>query len=117
MKTIIAGSRSIPDPYHRIAQAIKDSGFEITEVVSGTCRGVDLNGELYAKCNNLPVKRFPADWEKHGKSAGPIRNCEMAKYAEALIAIWDGKSSGTKDMIDKAKFRGLKVHVHEVEIK
>lgn len=54
---------------------------------------------------------FKADWDKHGKAAGFKRNTEMAKYADALIAFWDGKSKGTKHMIDTAKSHNLKVRV------
>lgn len=85
--------------------------WDITEVVSGCARGVDLLGEAWAKGAGIPVTRFPAIWEVHGKAAGAIRNQQMAEYAKALVAIWDGKSPGTKDMIRKAKARGLKVVV------
>jgi hypothetical protein len=54
---------------------------------------------------------FPADWKTHGKAAGPIRNRQMAKNAEALIALWDGNSRGTKNMIETATKLGLKVYV------
>lgn len=111
MKTIIAGSRSIADP-ETVAAAVEASGFEIAEVVSGCCRGVDKLGEKWAEDRGLPVKRFLANWGKHGKSAGPIRNREMAEYADALIAIWDGKSRGTANMIEEAEKRGLKVFVY-----
>jgi len=114
MKTIIAGSRSIspdtksiyvsdPKNYSLVESAIIESGFTITEVVSGTARGVDILGEIWALENNIPVKKFPANWDLHGKSAGYIRNVEMAEYAEAAIIIWDGYSKGTKHMINTAK--------------
>lgn len=92
--------------------AIFASEFEITEVVCGGARGVDALGRSYAYSMKIPVKLFPANWEEHGKSAGPIRNTLMADYADALIAIWDGKSRGTGDMINKAKSKGLKVYVY-----
>lgn len=111
MKVIIAGSRHLTFPT-LVDEAIKCSLFDITEVVSGGARGVDALGELWAARNGIPVRLFPADWDKHGKAAGPIRNREMAAYADALIAIWDGKSLGTKNMIDEARKRGLRIHVH-----
>ena len=116
LKTIIAGSRDIGSQIARkyISQAVKDSGFNITEVVSGGARGIDHMGEMYAYGNSLDLKVFPANWNEHGKAAGPIRNQEMAKYADALIAIWDGKSRGTKNMINNAKKAGLEVFVYEV---
>lgn len=110
MKTIIAGSREITDP-SVVDRAIKESGFTITEVVSGACRGVDELGEQWAAERGVKVKRFPAGWSELGKAAGPIRNAAMAKYADALIAIWDGESRGTRHMITLAYSCGLKVFV------
>lgn len=108
MKTIIAGSRTITD----IDEALNNfNDWTITEVVSGCARGVDKLGEVWATTNNIPIKRFPADWNNLGKSAGYVRNHQMADYAEALIAIWDGKSKGTKHMIDIANNKKLKVVV------
>ena len=100
MKTIIAGSRTITD-YSTVKEAIEKSGFKITEVISGGAQGVDKLGERWALENNIPVKRFLADWIKHGKAAGPIRNSEMVKIAECAIVIWDGISRGSQDTITK----------------
>jgi len=99
MKVIIAGSRSVTD-YDSMLYAINGCKYVITEVVSGAARGVDKLGERYAKENNIPVTSFPADWDTYGRSAGYKRNLKMAEYADALIAIWDGKSKGTKHVID-----------------
>jgi hypothetical protein len=113
MKTIIAGSRTITD-FALVANAIKASGFKITEVVSGGCSGPDQLGERWAALNNVPVKVFPADWEAYGKAAGPMRNERMAAYADALIACFDGKSRGTANMIEHARERGLRIHCQGV---
>lgn len=113
MKTIIAGSRSITDKA-LVYQAVKESDFDITEVVSGGAKGVDKLGEQYAIECLIPIKLFRANWNKFGHAAGPLRNIEMAKYAEALIAIWNGTSTGTAHMIDQARRHGLKVFVKEV---
>jgi hypothetical protein len=102
MKVIIAGSRTITE-YYLIENAIAYSGFKITEVVSGTARGVDRLGEIYAAKMNLPLTMFKPDWDKYNKSAGHIRNKQMAEYADGLIAIWDGISPGTKNMIENMK--------------
>lgn len=115
MRTIIAGSRGITE-YSIVLQAIIESDFKVTEVVSGTAEGVDRLGETFAHIGNIPCNRFPADWKKYGKSAGMIRNEEMARNADALIAVWDGKSKGTKGMIDIARLKGLKVFVYQVEL-
>lgn len=114
MKTIIAGSRDC-DSTMEVLIAMSDAGINITEVVSGGCRGVDEIGERLARTRGIPTKVFPADWKAHGKAAGPIRNREMAQYADALIALWDGKSRGTKNMIDEAKKCCLKVHIHMIK--
>lgn len=114
MKCIIAGSRDV-DQYIVVADAIAESGFQITEVVSGTARGVDTLGERWARIHSVPVRRFPADWSKHRKSAGPIRNQQMADYVRpdgGLIAVWNGVSVGTAHMIRIAQAAGLKVHVY-----
>lgn len=112
MKVIIAGGR---DFNH--LQALCDNCDKILsnqtniEVVSGTAKGADTLGEVYADLRGYDVTKFPADWDKYGKGAGYIRNKEMAEYADALIAFWDGKSRGTKNMIDLARGKGLKVRV------
>ncbi len=114
MRTIIAGSRHINDEAVVLAAA-EAAPWEITEVVCGGAAGVDSIGAKLARERNVPVKMFPADWGKHGRAAGPIRNREMADYAQALVAVWDGLSRGTKNMIDEARARGLTVHVHQVD--
>lgn len=116
MRTIIAGSRSIKDIKH-VYDAISNSGIHITEVVSGTANGVDKLGEEWAEYHGIPIKQFPADWDKFGKKAGYLRNMEMSENADALIAIHDGYSKGTKHMIDIATRRGLSVYVHIVHDK
>lgn len=116
MKTIIAGSRTITD-YAKVCSIIEEAkidGIVITEVVSGTAKGIDQLGERWAFFNNIPVKKFPADWDKYGRVAGIMRNQQMAEYAEALIAIWDGSSNGTRNMIQEARNRNLKVFVKVV---
>jgi predicted Rossmann fold nucleotide-binding protein DprA/Smf involved in DNA uptake len=114
MKTIIAGCRDVND-YNAVVEAVRDSEFQITEVVSGKAAGVDTLGERWAQENGIPVKEFPADWDRYGKRAGPIRNRQMAEYAEALIAVWDEKSAGTMNMISIAMDLGLLVYVHPVK--
>jgi len=113
LKVIIAGSRSIED-YNIVSQIINDYEDEITEVVSGTAKGVDRFGEMWAKARNIPIKQFPADWDSNGRGAGYIRNRQMAKYADALIAIHDGVSRGTKNMIEEMQKLNKKVVVIKV---
>lgn len=112
MKVIIAGSRDfnnyalLKDKLSTILSTQTD-----VEIVSGTANGADKLGERYAKENNLPVALFPADWDKYGKKAGYLRNKQMAEYADALVCFWDGKSKGSKLMIELATELGLKVRV------
>lgn len=113
MKTIIAGSRTITD-YQLLCDILDGINIQISEVVSGQARGVDQMGECYAVEHDIPVRKFPALWDIHGKRAGYIRNAEMADYAECLIALWDGSSRGTKHMIDSATKKGLKVFIFHV---
>lgn len=109
---IIAGSRDFAD-YALLRQKcdICFTHRKPTAIISGTARGVDRMGEQYAKERGVPVKQFPANWEKYGKSAGYRRNEEMAQCADALIAVWDGQSKGTKHMIDTAKKMGIPMRI------
>lgn len=111
MRTIIAGSRSCTD-YSILEEAITNCSWSITTVISGNARGADILGEMWAKKNDVPCELFPAQWDIHGKSAGYIRNSTMADNAEALIALWDGKSRGTQHMINLAKKKGLSCYVY-----
>ena len=115
-RVIIAGSRNVIE-YNKVVEAVKKSGFLIGRVVSGHANGVDKLGELYGKKNNIPVDVYPANWPEHGKSAGYKRNKEMATNAEALVAIWDGESKGTLNMINLAKQHKLKTYVMNVNTK
>jgi len=115
MKVIVAGSRRIKN-YDLVEKSIKDSGFEVTEILSGCAGGVDELGEQYAARYNVKISYFPANWSVYGRGAGMIRNEEMSKVADALVAVWDGKSTGTKDMIEKATRKGIPVKVTLVDI-
>src|SRR6185369_18019492 len=99
MKVIIAGSRDIVKQ-ELIKAAVELSGFNIDTVVSGGARGVDTLGERWASANRKGVAQFIPNWDKYGKGAGMVRNGLMAEFADALIAIWDGESRGTKNMIE-----------------
>lgn len=126
LRIIVAGGRNFTD-YDLLFDTLSDLLCELDDeiivdnssnvkFISGTCRGADSLGEQFAYTYGYEVVRFPADWDKYGKSAGYRRNCDMAKYAaEArtaiLVAFWDGKSKGTKNMIDIAKRYGLDVRI------
>lgn len=112
MRTILAGSRSCNDP-RDMDDAIQFSGFFISSVLYGCAKGADVLGWYWACNHKIPVTPYPAEWERYGRSAGFRRNAQMAANADALIALWDGKSHGTKHMIDIATTVGLKVFVYE----
>jgi hypothetical protein len=118
MRTIIAGSRGLT---HQaiVDQAVELSGFVVSEVVSGTAQGVDALGESWAMARGLPIVEFPAKWigpRGLDRGAGHARNQLMANYAEALVAVWDGSSPGTRDMIKRATKRGLAVFVYDTSL-
>lgn len=79
---------------------LQKSGWGITEVVCGMARGADTWGRMWAEENGIPVKKFPAEWNKFGRAAGPIRNSQMAEYADSLIVFIYSGSRGSKNMLD-----------------
>ena len=104
MKIVIAGSRHFTN-YECAEKFIDDCLLQLcineeVIVLSGTCRGADKLGELYASKHSLTIKFYPPEWSKYGKGAGVIRNQEMAEYCDVIICFWDGKSKGTKALID-----------------
>lgn len=108
MRTIVAGSRTILD-YQLVERVIDNSNITPSVIISGTAGGVDSLGERYADEHNIQCERFPANWKRFKNSAGYIRNCAMGDNADALIAIWDGRSNGTKHMINTAQKKGLQI--------
>jgi len=112
-RVIIAGGRTFADydlvKTQCLALLKERMNADNVIIVSGCASGADALGERFAREHNLVVELHPADWERHGRSAGPIRNAEMADVADALIAFWDGKSRGTKSMIEIARRKGIPV--------
>ena len=126
---IIAGGRDFND-YETLRKACDYylQNEKHIEIVSGTAPGADLLGERYATEKGFPIKPFPADWDDivgkpehqigrrrdgklYWKLAGHVRNAKMAEYAYGLIAFWDGKSPGTKNMIEEAKKHNLEIRI------
>lgn len=129
MKVAIVGDREITD-YSVIEKAVEQSGFNITEVVSGGARGVDNLAERWARDHNVPCKVFKADWnnlrapgavvktnkwrKKYNANAGFQRNQDIVDYAEAVIAIQpNGPTSGTQDTVRKTKKAKKPLHYYE----
>ena len=108
MRLIIAGGRDITDRaiFRAVIRRCQDWTDEATELVCGMARGVDTMAYNWAKFYKIPIKEFHPDWKRYGPAAGPIRNEEMARYGDRLIAILKENSKGTKNMIanmDKLK--------------
>lgn len=121
MNLIIAGCRDFTDRdfiYEGIDSFITDHGTPDL-IIEGGATGVDRIAGEYARDHNIPLRIFKADWNKYGRVAGPIRNEKMARYVfdricrysehGYLLAFWDGKSRGTKNMIEKAQRYGLTI--------
>lgn len=113
MNVIIAGCRTFND-YELLKREVESFAGPLLSkvtVVSGHASGADKLGERFAEEHGLPVIIKPADWATYGRAAGPKRNEEMARISSALVAFWDGKSRGTKSMIELARKHGLRVKV------
>lgn len=114
MKVIIAGGRDFDD-FDLVENAMSPLRRRVRldmEVVSGRAKGADRLGELWAEVYRVKVIQYPADWDQYGKAAGHKRNYAMARYADVLMAFWDGESRGTRNMIDTALREGLEIHVY-----
>ncbi len=117
MKLIIAGSRDLLVDAELVDMLIRFFRLkEVTEVVSGCGGNVDEAGEDWSEMylEKKPTQ-MPALWMKEGKAAGPLRNSRMAKYADELLLVWDGKSKGSTSM--KNEMIKLGKPVHEVILK
>jgi hypothetical protein len=123
VRIIIAGGRTF-DNYSALSdfclESLKKIGIDNpcagrVTILSGGAKGADGLGEKFARENKLNLERFPADWKTYGRAAGPVRNKQMLEEGRAdyLFAFWNGKSAGTKNMIDhgKRKFGSQKVFV------
>ena len=106
MKVAVIGSRSL---FVRDLSKYLPEG--TTELVSGGARGVDTSAREYARANGLPIKEFLPDYASFGHSAPLKRNITIIEYADVVLAFWDGKSRGTKFVIDNCKKMGKPVTV------
>ena len=123
VRIIICGSREFND-YAKLCRVMDNIGIhsiannDYVEIISGHARGADMVGEKFANQYGYPLKVFPADWNTYGKSAGMIRNRQMADYAaqadEAIVVAFPiGASRGTRNMIDTSRKHGFDVYVIE----
>ncbi len=110
MRVAIVGSRSVRES-GLVARAVEESGFPVRHLVTGGARGVDSSAERWARRHGIPVTIHRAKWRRYGSAAGPIRNQQVVDDAEAVIAVWDGTSTGTADTVERARKRGIPVFV------
>ena len=85
------------------------------ELVSGGARGVDTVAREYARSAGLPITEFLPEYDKYGKGAPLVRNVSIIEYADIVLAFWDGKSRGTRFVIDKCKKLGKEVRIFMAE--
>lgn len=104
MKLAVIGSRNFTD-YNLLKREL-DALNNITEVVSGAAKGTDELAKKYALENNITLVEFPADYKTYGHKAPHIRNDQIIKYSDKLIAFWDGQSKGTQSVFRKADKKG-----------
>ena len=114
----VVGSRDMTD--YRILSQVLDgmhlwSPHNVKQFVCGGARGADTLGERWAKQRGYPTVSMPADWDQHGKAAGPIRNAEMAEITDVLVAFWDGHSRGTQHMLRHCHDRGILIYLYKLD--
>lgn len=117
-RIVVAGSRdynNYSDAKEYIDLCINEIKNKYTLIfVSGGCRGADMLGERYAEENGYEIERYPADWERYGRSAGPKRNRKMAEIGDFVICFWNNNSQGTKSMIEYAKEFNKPVRIKKI---
>lgn len=109
-KIIVAGSRDFiyrEFLFSELDKLIKEPCI----ILCGEAKGADTYGKQWALSRNHDVASFPANWDKHGKAAGMIRNQEMIDDADELIAFWDGVSRGTADVVRRAEKKGIPITI------
>lgn len=117
MNIVIAGGRDFTDYSYLLDSILTylNSNYVLdpsdVTVITGGAKGADACGERFAADCMTYLKKFPAEWDKYGKSAGYRLNVEMADNADLVIVFWDGKSRGSKHMIDIAESKSVPVKV------
>ena len=106
MKVAIIGSRSL-----EVKNLGKYMPNDVTEIVSGGAKGIDKCAEDYAKTHGIKLTVFLPEYEKYGKAAPLKRNLQIIDYCDLVIAFWEGKSKGTKYVIDNCKKKNKKIEI------
>lgn len=112
MKVIIAGGRDFQD-YDRLVSLCSHHLKDYYKIITGGAPGADELGKQLALEKGYVHIEVEARWDKYGKAAGPMRNAKMASMGDMLIALWDGRSPGTRSMIKEALKKGLEIHVYK----
>ena len=107
-RLVVAGSRGF-DSYERLSAELNKylAGRSNVTIISGTARGADRLGEKYAQEHGYKIEQVPAQWAKYHQGAGPIRNKQMVKTADAVLVFWDNESSGTRNIIECARAENI----------
>lgn len=108
MKVAVIGSRGL-----KVNDLEKYLPEETTEIVSGGAKGVDTSAKEYANANGIKLTEFLPKYDIYGNSAPLKRNIEIIEYADIVLAFWDGKSRGTKFVIDNCKKRGVQLKIFQ----
>lgn len=109
MKVAVIGSRGLT-----VKELGKYLPAEVTEIVSGGAKGVDTSAREYAVAKGIKLTEFLPEYKKYGKAAPLKRNITIIEYADLVLAFWDGKSRGTKFVIDHCKSMGVPVKVFDL---
>lgn len=118
-KVILAGGRDFADYAYlkekldEVFDSLGDLDSHLIEIISGMAKGADTLGIRYAEEHKLTMVLYPANWKKYPRMAGILRNMNMLVTATHLVAFWDGKSHGTKHMIEIAKAKGIPVWIFD----
>ncbi len=85
-------------------------------IVHGDADGADRIADNFASSNGVDRVKMPANWRKHGKAAGPIRNASMLKLVKPTHYVAFKGGRGTADMIAKCEANGVKCLYNENEV-
>ena len=112
MKVAIVGSCGLRVSGNTIGRLLPETG--VTEIVSGGAKGIDACAKAYALALGIPVREFLPDYRRYGRAAPHIRNEQIVDYADRVVAFWDCKSRGTKNVIDLCRRKGRQITVCEL---
>ena len=107
MKVAVIGSRGL-----QVSDLERYLPEGTQEIVSGGARGVDTSARAYAKRSGMKLTEFLPEYDKYGRGAPLRRNVEIIRYADCVLAFWDGTSRGTKFVIDRCREMGVPCTVY-----